>query len=91
MQVVDALSRHFLSFGSDPRVMPVIWHASLLVFVQRYKHQLTAADRDALMHLTTQQHHYGVSWGCDTGIAVADAKWLCQRGKHHNDKAGRRL
>jgi essential nuclear protein 1 len=61
LQVVDALSRHFLSFGSDPRVMPVIWHASLLIFVQRYKHQLTAADRDALMHLTSQQHHYGVS------------------------------
>lgn len=60
MQVVDALSRHFLSFEGDSRVMPLIWHISLLVFVQRYKHQLTSADRDALTHLTTVQHHYKV-------------------------------
>lgn len=60
VQVVDALSRHFLSFGSDSRSMPLIWHISLLVFVQRYKHQLTSADRDALTHLTTVQHHYKV-------------------------------
>lgn len=59
-QVVDALSRHFLSFESDSRVMPLIWHISLLVFVQRYKHQLTSADRDALQHLTTVQNHYKV-------------------------------
>lgn len=88
-QVVDALSRHFLSFGADSRVMPVIWHASLLVFVQRYKHQLTAADRDALLQLTTQQHHYGVSAGCNTGIAVAYMKGFHQCGKHFNDKEGR--
>lgn len=42
--------------------MPLIWHISLLVFVQRYKHQLTTADRDALQHLTTVQHHYKVSF-----------------------------
>lgn len=60
VQVVDALSRHFVSFEGDARVMPLIWHISLLVFVQRYKHQLTTADRDALAHLTTVQHHYKV-------------------------------
>lgn len=60
VQVVDGLSRHFLSFESDSRVMPLIWHISLLVFVQRYKHQLTSAHRDALQHLTTVQNHYKV-------------------------------
>lgn len=60
LQVVDALSRHFVSFEGDARVMPLIWHISLLVFVQRYKHQLTTADKDALAHLTTVQHHYKV-------------------------------
>jgi hypothetical protein len=60
VQVVDALLRHFVSFEGDARVMPLIWHISLLVFVQRYKHQLTTADRDALAHLTTVQHHYKV-------------------------------
>jgi hypothetical protein len=62
-QVVDALSRHFLAFACDSRSMPVIWHISLLTFVQRYKHQLTTADRDALTHLTTGQHHYKVGRG----------------------------
>lgn len=61
VQVVDALSAHYLSFASEERTMPVVWQQGLLCFVQRYKHQLTTADRDALKHLTTKQHHYLVS------------------------------
>ncbi|KAF6259059.1 bystin-like protein [Scenedesmus sp. NREL 46B-D3] len=60
-KVVDALSAHFLAFESEGRVMPVVWHQGLLCFVARYKHQLTAADRDALLRLTTKQHHHLVS------------------------------
>lgn len=60
-QVVDALSEHFLHFAAEPRQMPVVWHQCLLIFVQRYKHQLTTASRDALRGLTEVQHHYLVS------------------------------
>eukprot|EP00878_Enallax_costatus_P022208 GHUV01023551.1.p1 GENE.GHUV01023551.1~~GHUV01023551.1.p1 ORF type:complete len:306 (+),score=70.02 GHUV01023551.1:255-1172(+) len=60
-KVVDALSAHFLSFGSEERQMPVVWHQGLLCFVQRYKHQFTTADRDALRQLTSKQHHHLVS------------------------------
>ena len=35
-KVVDALVFHFISFKRDPRVMPVLWHQSFLVFVQRF-------------------------------------------------------
>ena len=35
-KVVDALVFHFIRFKRDPRVMPVLWHQSFLVFVQRY-------------------------------------------------------
>jgi hypothetical protein len=61
LQVVDALAAHFLAFEQERRVMPVVWHQGLLCFVTRYKHQLTTADRDALLRLTTKQHHHLVS------------------------------
>uniref|UniRef100_A0A383VD46 Bystin n=1 Tax=Tetradesmus obliquus TaxID=3088 RepID=A0A383VD46_TETOB len=60
-KVVDALSAHFLAFEGEARVMPVVWHQGLLCFVTRYKHQLTAADRDGLLRLTAKQHHHLVS------------------------------
>lgn len=34
-KVVDALVFHFIRFKRDPQTMPVLWHQSFLVFVQR--------------------------------------------------------
>lgn len=34
-RVLDAMVAHFVKFYDDSRVMPVIWHQSLLAFVQR--------------------------------------------------------
>ena len=34
-RALDALVAHFMRFLEDTRVMPVIWHQSLLAFVQR--------------------------------------------------------
>jgi Bystin len=31
---VDALVDHFTRFTNDPRQMPVVWHQSLLAFLQ---------------------------------------------------------
>jgi essential nuclear protein 1 len=36
-RVVGALVDHFCAFESDDRVLPVVWHQSLLVFAQRYR------------------------------------------------------
>ncbi|KAM6596416.1 hypothetical protein CsatA_006940 [Cannabis sativa] len=35
-RALDALIAHFVRFSDDTRIMPVIWHQSLLAFVQRY-------------------------------------------------------
>lgn len=35
MRVIGALVNHFMSFANDKRQMPVLWHRSLLAFVQR--------------------------------------------------------
>ena len=37
--------------------MPVLWHQSLLTFVQRYKHDLTHDDREALKPVLRMQEH----------------------------------
>lgn len=34
-RVLDAVVDHFMRFLEDSRIMPVIWHQSLLAFVQR--------------------------------------------------------
>lgn len=37
-RVIDALVDHFCKFEGEERALPVIWHQSLLTFVQRYAH-----------------------------------------------------
>lgn len=60
-KVVDALVAHFTRFADDERQMPVVWHQCLLCFVQRYKHEIKEADKEALRKLVQQQHHYQVN------------------------------
>ncbi|GAA5903433.1 hypothetical protein JCM5296_006252 [Sporobolomyces johnsonii] len=56
-KVVDALVFHFIRFKRDPRVMPVLWHQSFLVFVQRYKQDLTAEQKEALLEVLRAKVH----------------------------------
>ncbi|KAI8473188.1 MAG: bystin-like protein [Monoraphidium minutum] len=60
-KVVDALAAHFLRFADDERAMPVVWHQTLLCFVQRYKAELKEGDRAAIRRLCSEQHHYQVT------------------------------
>eukprot|EP00246_Nothoceros_aenigmaticus_P017629 TRINITY_DN8794_c0_g1_i1.p1 TRINITY_DN8794_c0_g1~~TRINITY_DN8794_c0_g1_i1.p1 ORF type:complete len:474 (-),score=93.88 TRINITY_DN8794_c0_g1_i1:128-1549(-) len=60
-RVLDALVAHFVRFAGDERVLPVIWHQSLLSFVQRYKHELNEKDRCDLQNLLKGQRHYLVT------------------------------
>ena len=57
---------HFVSFADDERVAPVVWHQTLLCFVQRYKDEVRSEDREALRKLCTVQKHYQVG-GCVGG------------------------
>jgi essential nuclear protein 1 len=56
-KVVDALVFHFLRFKKDPRVLPVLWHQSFLVFVQRYKSDLTPEQKEALLEVLKFKSH----------------------------------
>ncbi|PLW17540.1 hypothetical protein PCANC_06821 [Puccinia coronata f. sp. avenae] len=56
-KVIDGLVFHFLSFKRESRQMPVLWHQSFLVFVQRYKSDLTREQKDALLDLLKVKSH----------------------------------
>ncbi|KAL1161373.1 hypothetical protein V6Z11_A07G129700 [Gossypium hirsutum] len=58
-RVVDAVVAHFMRFLEDTRIMPVIWHQSLLAFVQRYKNEMLKEDKNNLrVLLETQKHKF---------------------------------
>ncbi|KAF4362804.1 hypothetical protein F8388_022461 [Cannabis sativa] len=56
-QALDALVAHFVRFSDDTRIMPVIWHQSLLAFVQMYKNELQKKDKVNLRALIEKQNH----------------------------------
>jgi len=60
-RVVDALVAHFCQFENDTREMPVIWHQSLLAFVQRYKFELSGPQREQFRALMKAHPHYTIT------------------------------
>ncbi|KAM6980746.1 bystin, partial [Aplochiton taeniatus] len=60
-RVLDALVAHFLSFRCEKRVLPVLWHQSLLTLVQRYKADLASEQKLALLELLKLQTHPTIS------------------------------
>jgi len=57
-RVIDALVYHFIRFQSDNRELPVLWHQSLLTFVQRYKEDIASEQKDAIIELCKKHYHY---------------------------------
>lgn len=57
-RVIDAAVFHFLRFEHDKREMPVLWHQSLLTFVQRYKNDISSEQKEALYTLLRKQNHF---------------------------------
>ncbi|XP_041639601.1 bystin [Cheilinus undulatus] len=60
-RVLDALVAHFLSFRSEKRVLPVLWHQSLLTLAQRYKADLASEQKTSLLELLKIQTHPQIS------------------------------
>lgn len=60
-RVLDALVAHFLSFRSEKRELPVLWHQSLLTLAQRYKADLASEQKEALLELLKIQTHPPIS------------------------------
>jgi len=57
-RVIDAVVYHFLKFERDPRELPVLWHQSLLVFVQRYKEYMSSEQNEAIQPLLRKHTHH---------------------------------
>ena len=57
--VISGLVRYFSSFIHEDSTLPVLWHQALLVFVQRYKHQVQedAASREAIRAVLKKHFH----------------------------------
>nr|XP_023019554.1 bystin [Leptinotarsa decemlineata] len=60
-RVVDACVFHFLRFERDPRELPVLWHQALLMFVQRYKADISSEQRDSLLNLLKHKSHHSIT------------------------------
>ncbi|GAW08251.1 cell adhesion protein byn-1 [Lentinula edodes] len=68
-KVVDALVFHFIRLSNTYKArnrgesdrLPVLWHQSLLVFVQRYGSDLTPDQKDALLDVVRATPHAQIS------------------------------
>jgi len=56
-RVIDALVFHFVKFEHDHRILPVLWHQALLVFVQRYKEDISSEQKEALYGVLRVHFH----------------------------------
>ncbi|XP_046363047.2 bystin-like [Haliotis rufescens] len=56
-RVIDSVVHHFTRFVTDKRELPVLWHQSLLTFIQRYKEDVSTEQKEALMELLRVQTH----------------------------------
>ena len=60
-RVIDAAVFHYTQFQQDPRTLPVLWHQSLLAFVQRYKEDISLEQKESLLELIRHKTHSGMT------------------------------
>jgi essential nuclear protein 1 len=60
-RVIESLVAHFVRFQHIKVHMPTLWHQSLLVFVQRYKEDLTVEHKELIKGLIKVQTHNHIS------------------------------
>jgi len=61
LRVIEILVMHFCAFGGDSRALPVVWHRALLLFVQRYKFDLSDDQRRRMKELQRVHIHEGIT------------------------------
>ena len=57
-RVIDAVVEHFVSFTTETRQLPVLWHQALLTLVQRYRASITNAQKAQLKQLLRVHNHH---------------------------------
>lgn len=60
-RVIDTLTKYFVKFQGNQSRLPVIWHQNLLMFVQRYKNDLSPEQKDSLRALLRKHPHPTIS------------------------------
>lgn len=60
LRVIEALVDHFCAFEGDTRVLPVVWHRALLLFIQRYKYDINPTQRRHILNTLKVHLHYGI-------------------------------
>jgi essential nuclear protein 1 len=61
-RVIDSLVNHFIRFTHQTnKQLPVLWHQSLITFVQRYKQDLSSEQKEALLELIKVHTHKDIS------------------------------
>jgi essential nuclear protein 1 len=59
--IVESVIKYFIKFRTDVKILPVIWHQTLLTFVQKYSSNICASSREAIKSLTKIQFHTQIS------------------------------
>jgi len=57
LKVIESLVMHFAAFGHEGSVLPLLWHKALLLFVQRYKFDLSEDQKRRLRELLRVHMH----------------------------------
>jgi essential nuclear protein 1 len=57
-RVIDGVVDHFIRFMGDKRTMPVLWHQTLMSFVNIYAADIASEQRDALFELLKVHPHH---------------------------------
>eukprot|EP00808_Paulinella_micropora_P014566 g4966.t1 len=60
-RLLSALSDFFCRFATDERKMPVIWHSTLLLFLERYKKDLKPEHKAQFKELFAAQFHHAIT------------------------------
>ena len=55
-------------FLYETRPLPVLWHQSLLTLVQRYKEDMSAEQKEAVLDLIKRQTHHQVGGAGRGGV-----------------------
>jgi len=60
LQVIEHVVAHFYAFTPDERALPVVWHRSFLVFVQRYKFELNEDQKKRIREVVKVHWHESI-------------------------------
>eukprot|EP00439_Symbiodinium_sp_Y106_P029494 s6460_g3.t1 len=60
LKVIECLVAHFCAFAGEDKILPLVWHRALLIFVQRYKFDLSADQKRRIKELLRVHFHESV-------------------------------